>query len=65
MSNKSYLGDSVYVDYDNCGYLVLTTDNGEGPSNMIALEPAVYEALVQYVDRLRKQIAATEREAHA
>jgi hypothetical protein len=49
---KTYLGDSVYVSFD--GYmLVLTTDNGMGPSNTIYLEPEVYEALVGYVDRLK------------
>jgi hypothetical protein len=44
---KQYLGDSVYADYD--GYhIVLTTENGYGPSNTIALEPIVYEALMKY-----------------
>lgn len=44
---KEYLGDSVYADFD--GYhIVLTTENGYGPNNTIALEPAVYAALVAY-----------------
>lgn len=47
---KLYLGDSVYFEFD--GYhVVLTTDNGLGPSNTIALEPEVIRnfqlALVQ------------------
>jgi hypothetical protein len=49
--DKDYLGDSVYVEHD--GYhLVLTTENGYGPSNRICLDPDVYAALVGYHDRL-------------
>ena len=48
MTRKTYLGDSVYVESD--GYhLILTTENGYGPTNTILLEPEVYNALVQYV----------------
>lgn len=49
MSDKQYLGDSVYVetDYDR-GMFCLTTDNGFGPSNTIWLEPQTFTALVQY-----------------
>lgn len=47
---KEYLGDSVYADFD--GYhVILTTENGYGPSNTIALEPPVINALNQYVLR--------------
>lgn len=50
---KAYLGDSVYADWD--GYsLTLTTDNGDGPSNKIILEPEVQVALVQYIERIVK-----------
>lgn len=50
-ARKEYLGDSVYVAFD--GYsLVLTTENGFGPSNTIVLEPNVYEALTKYVEAL-------------
>lgn len=60
MSNlKTYLGDSVYADVEN-GMIKLTTENGGGPSNTIYLEIAVYEALVDYVARLRKE-ASSER----
>lgn len=55
---KTYLGDSVYAQFD--GYhIVLTTENGlpSGPSNTIALEPAVLSALV----RFRNDIYAPER----
>lgn len=45
--HKDYLGDSVYAAYD--GYhIILTTENGDGPTNRIALEPAVLNALADY-----------------
>ena len=51
---KQYLGDSVYADFD--GYhIILTTENGYGPSNTIALDPAVIQALNQYVAKLRQE----------
>ena len=52
--DKTYLGDSVYVQHD--GYmLTLTTENGYGPSNTIHMEPEVFEALVRYVKRLEEK----------
>lgn len=48
---KDYLGDSVYVEYID-GQYILTTDNGEGPSNTIILEPAVIYALNQFIKRI-------------
>jgi len=48
---KQYLGDSVYVDRNQYGQLVLTTENGMGASNTIYLEPEVYEALQTYVKK--------------
>lgn len=44
---KQYLGDSVYVDFDGY-YITLTTENGEGPSNIIHLEPSVMANLIKY-----------------
>jgi len=46
---KSYLGDSVYADVDDDGRLVITTENGYGPTNTVILEIEVYAALVEYV----------------
>jgi hypothetical protein len=53
MSQKEYLGDSVYADWDGFG-IVLTTENGFGASNTICLEPEVLKALNAYVDRIKK-----------
>ncbi len=50
--NKRYLGDSVYAERDG-DRIVLTTDNGEGPTNRIDLEPEVFIALMVYVGDLR------------
>lgn len=53
---KVYLGDSCYADFD--GYhVVLTTENGYGPTNTIALEPAVLDALELYVEYLKSEAA--------
>jgi hypothetical protein len=50
---KSYLGDSVYADFD--GYSVhLTTENGNGPNNRIVLEPDILSALNRYYERVSK-----------
>lgn len=56
--NKIYLGDSVYARLDGGGRIVLTTENGAGPSNTIIMEPEVYQNLFQYVT----QIGMKERE---
>lgn len=54
MSEKTYLGDSVYAD-TNCEMIILTTENGFGASNTIHLVPEVFEALVQYVASLKAE----------
>lgn len=50
---KEYLGDSVYADFDGF-YITLTTDNGDGPTNTIFMEPEVCYALEEYRKRLLK-----------
>ena len=55
MSNRAYLGDSVYAEFD--GYhVVLTTNNGypDDPRNVIALEPAVYSSLLRFVGHVTR-----------
>ena len=46
--HKTYLGDSVYAEFDEGGRIVLTTENGGPPSNRIVLEPDVLIALGEY-----------------
>ena len=55
---KQYLGDSVYVELNNFGQVVLTTDNGYGPSNVICLEPEVLWALDLWLKSSKPNTAA-------
>lgn len=50
---KKYIGDGVYVARDDAwpDMLVLTTENGVEITNTIMLEPAVWNALADYVER--------------
>lgn len=48
---KTYLGDGVYADIVQ-GMIVLTTENGVDVSNTIFLEPEVYAALQEWVQRI-------------
>jgi hypothetical protein len=52
---KQYLGDSVYVEPDGFGGLKLTTDNGEGPTNAIIIDPYVLAAFLKYLDELKEE----------
>jgi hypothetical protein len=68
MKQKTYLGDSVYVTHDGYQYW-LTTENGSGPSNSIAMEPMVVDAFFKYIERtvdvkikVTKELAAEEGE---
>ena len=55
MDIKTYLGDSVYAKFD--GYmLVVYTDNGFGPRNVIAMEPEVLASLIEFNERARQQM---------
>ncbi len=49
-TDKQYLGDGVYVE-DQGHHLALTTEDGMRATNTIYLEPTVYRALVDYVNR--------------
>lgn len=50
---KTYLGDSVYVEMVD-GMVKLTTENGypDDPSNVIFMEPEVYIALAVWHKRV-------------
>lgn len=49
-NQKTYLGDSVYAHFD--GYhVVLTTDNGTGPSNTIYLDEIVSFELIGVIKK--------------
>ena len=54
--HTDYIGDSVYVGFDGYSYWIMTW-NGypDDPRNKIALEPEVYEALQNWVKRIRSE----------
>jgi hypothetical protein len=62
--SKAYLGDGVYLDWDDFGTLVLTTENGIRETNRIVLEPEVYAALLEYVARLKADAAKEGTHEH-
>ncbi len=54
MSAKTYLGDGVYVDFDeDRAAIVLTAENGISATDTIYLEGNVFEALLLYVEKLK------------
>ena len=52
MSEKTYLGDSVYAEIES-GMVKLTTEDGYESSNTIYLELSVLNALNDYVERIK------------
>lgn len=56
MIKKEYLGDSVYAEYDGID-ITLTTENGkvDDPSNIITLEPEVFQNLVNFNMECQKE----------
>jgi hypothetical protein len=49
--NKYYLGDAVYAHYD--GYQIwLTTEDFEGFTHKIALDPDTYQRLVGFAKKV-------------
>ena len=56
--NAIYLGDAVYVQpHEVPGGVVICTTDGRDVTNLIVLEPEVYDALAAYVTRLRAEQA--------
>lgn len=55
-SNKRYIGDSVYVEFDGDYSLILTTENGipTDPSNKIVLEDMVWAQLKDYAKQFER-----------
>ena len=57
--SKTYIGDSVYADFD--GYeLTLTTENGSpyGPSNVIVLGPQELQSLNLFLESERQKLSS-------
>lgn len=49
MSNDSYIGDGVYVSFD--GWMIWIAANHH-ENKVVALEPAVFEKLVEYGNKI-------------
>jgi hypothetical protein len=50
MSNKTYLGDGAYAEFD--GYqLCVTAENGVEVTNTVYLDPSVLMALLRFAGR--------------
>lgn len=48
--NKEYLGDGLYVDYDEY-QIRLYTDNGIHITNEVFLEPNVLQSFISYLNK--------------
>lgn len=58
--DATYLGDGVYASFDGYHIWLATEPNERGYEHRIALEPAVFEALLEYRRKLVE--ALIERE---
>lgn len=56
-NNETYLGDGLYASFD--GFTIWLRAPRSGGDHVVALEPQVYQAFVQFVDDL-KQTAGKE-----
>lgn len=54
-NHAQYIGDAVYASFD--GFAIWLT-TGDGNDQRIALEPAVFDALIRYEEWLRNALAA-------
>jgi hypothetical protein len=61
MKKKTYLGDSVYAEINQSHQIVLTTENGFGPSNTVILEGEVYMALLAWVNSFESRSKPTDK----
>jgi len=60
MTNKVYLGDSVYVEIEDYR-IKLTTENGYGVTNEIFLDFEVFKRLVEITDKKNNICDGTNR----
>lgn len=49
---KTYLGDGAYAELDDCGAVILTTENGYQTTNRVVLEREVMNALLLWLQQL-------------
>lgn len=51
---KEYIGDGVYALFDGYG-IELRANDFDSPTDMIYIEPSVFEALVRFNQRCKEQ----------
>ncbi len=49
-NNETYLGDGLYASFD--GFMIILRAPRMGGDHWVGLEPLVYQALVEYADRI-------------
>lgn len=50
---KEYIGDSVYIEYDDLGNIVITTENGGTyPSNRIFMDEEVVMNFLEFLNHV-------------
>ena len=59
--SKQYIGDGVYVEYDNYG-VILTTEDGIEATNIIYLEAVVLNNLNEYLKDMFRTGQMSEKE---
>lgn len=60
---KTYIGDSVYVHFDGYHFVLETiNDHPAFPGNTIALEPPVFDKLINYRKECYEQFHVIEKE---
>lgn len=53
MNTQQYLGDGLYAEFD--GYqIALKANSPTHPTDVVYLEPSVYENLLKFVEQLRE-----------
>ena len=62
LCEKQYIGDGVYVRYDESHSIVLTTENGIEVTNTISLEPEILRWLERYVAQVKEYLVMLKRE---
>lgn len=60
MLNDSYLGDGLYASFD--GYGITLWTERDFTKHWVYLEPTVYKALQDYVERLKAQAQSAQSE---
>lgn len=59
MIEDEYLGDGVYASFD--GYYIILDLRGQDNTTRIAIEPYVFNRLVQYKEKIQQAFNSVEK----